>query len=302
MAWSTVLSLLFLVLRAAFSKPTINRTNFEKTNSCSEDYLVEGEDFMLFEFEAAGNNTQYPFHQGLLGPQFYYSTLTRAQDSPHCSGFDLFSAKMELLKFQSSFTDNQIFLVPGEDTTVLQMEVSGNNSVHSFHGKNGPKFYYTTTDGISHEGCLGFDPVTGSCTKRTGVRDACSCEMKTSNKYWLSYNKTAAVDTSKATVYLLWPGRPNLRSDIYIFPEIRVKDKIIPSSSSSVIIAVVLVTFAAVVAGVGVLVIMKYGRLEVGNSQASQNRVSSDVRSQINTEHETGTVINQQEAEDETKT
>ncbi|KAK3776942.1 hypothetical protein RRG08_042301, partial [Elysia crispata] len=159
MAWSTVLSLLFLVLRAAFSKPTINRTNFEKTNSCSEDYLVEGEDFMLFEFEAAGNNTQYPFHQGLLGPQFYYSTLTRAQDSPQCSGFDLFSdecidrtgqpnacrSKMELLKFQSSFTDNQIFLVPGGHYCSPDGGV-WKQLCPLFSWKNGPKFYYTTTD------------------------------------------------------------------------------------------------------------------------------------------------------------
>ena len=46
----------------------------------------------------------------------------------------------------------------------------------------------------------------------------------------------------------------------YLFP-VPVKDKIIPSSSSNVIIALALVTLAAVVAGVGVLVIMKYGTL-----------------------------------------
>ena len=38
----------------------------------------------------------------------------------------------------------------GEDTTVFQFEVSGNNSVHSFVGENGPQFYYTTTDMASH--------------------------------------------------------------------------------------------------------------------------------------------------------
>ena len=40
-----------------------------------------------------------------------------------------------------------------------------------------------------------------------------------------------------------------------------MKDKIIPSSSSSVIIAVALVALAAVIAGIGVLVIMKHGTL-----------------------------------------
>ncbi|KAK3739081.1 hypothetical protein RRG08_049205 [Elysia crispata] len=59
-------------------------------------------------------------------------------------------AKIELLSFQSSFNDNEDFLVAGEDTTVIQFEVSGNNSVHSFGGENGPQFYCTTTDMASH--------------------------------------------------------------------------------------------------------------------------------------------------------
>ncbi|KAK3767513.1 hypothetical protein RRG08_019930 [Elysia crispata] len=91
MAWSIVLSLLFLALRASFSKPTINRTNLEKTSSCSEDYLVEGKDFMLFVFEAAGNNTQYPFHDGFLGPKFFFSTAEKPVNTIECYGFDLFT-------------------------------------------------------------------------------------------------------------------------------------------------------------------------------------------------------------------
>ena len=60
-------------------------------------------------------------------------------------------AKVEFLNFQSSFNTDEDFLVAGEDTTVIQFEVSGNNSVHTFDGKNGPQFYYTTTDMVSHE-------------------------------------------------------------------------------------------------------------------------------------------------------
>ena len=45
--------------------------------------------------------------------------------------------------------------------------------------------------------------------------------MLTSNIYRLSYIKTATLNTSGATVYLLWPGKPDLRSDNYTFPEIR---------------------------------------------------------------------------------
>ena len=74
---------------------------------------------------------------------------------------------------------------------------------------------------MASQGCLAFDPGTGSCTKRTGVRDACFCEIKTSNKFWLSFTKTATLDTRRATVYLLWPGTPDLRWDNYTFPEIK---------------------------------------------------------------------------------
>ncbi|KAK3756973.1 hypothetical protein RRG08_041326 [Elysia crispata] len=97
-------------------------------------------------------------------------------------GQNVAEAKIELLSFQSSFNDNEDFLVAGEDTTVIQFEVSGNNSVHSFDGENGPQFYYTTTDMASHLGCLGFGPG----TKRTGVRDACSLTflgVVNNNKY-----------------------------------------------------------------------------------------------------------------------
>ena len=51
--------------------------------------------------------------------------------------------------------------------------------------------------------------------------------MLTSNMYRLSYTKTATLDTSGATVYLLWPGTPDLRSDNYTFPEIRGRSALI---------------------------------------------------------------------------
>ena len=48
--------------------------NFEYTKNCNDKYLVEGKDFLLIEFEANGSNTTYPLNDGLVGPQFYYST------------------------------------------------------------------------------------------------------------------------------------------------------------------------------------------------------------------------------------
>ncbi|KAK3796331.1 hypothetical protein RRG08_047334 [Elysia crispata] len=341
MDWAIVLSLLFHVLRSALSNPMFTQKNFEYTKSCSDDYLVEGKDFLLFEFEATGSNSTYPFNQGFRGPKFYFtSTASNVPVSP-CSAFDIISntctnrqgtsntcsclevqtarvyrfifnktaerilsnqsvwiewpgppaifsksyqipeirAKVEFLNFQSSFNTDEDFLVAGEDTTVIQFEVSGNNSVHTFDGKNGPQFYYTTTDMVSHEGCLGFDPGTGSCTKRTGVRDACSCEMKTSNKYWLSYTKTATLDTSRATVYLLWPGTPDLRSDNYTFPEIKG-----------------LVGLLATVAGVGVMCYKRIGGAEAINNNA-HSRVPATGTTQMETDNNKQTV-EEQKAED----
>ncbi|KAK3759816.1 hypothetical protein RRG08_018602, partial [Elysia crispata] len=218
---------------------------------------------------------------------FYYTSTTSSNPISPCTVFDLGTAKIELLSFQSSFNDNEDFLVAGEDTTVIQFEVSGNNSVHSFDGESGPQFYYTTTDMASHLGCLGFDPG----TKRTGVRDACSCEMKTSNKFWLSYTRKATLDISRATVYLLWPGKPDLRSENYTFPEIRDISCLRLIKNVSIGVAVVL--FLATVAFLDVLNNNTYGGVEDFNHHA-QGRVPSDVRKQMEAANVKESVENQQ--------
>ncbi|KAK3780469.1 hypothetical protein RRG08_024319 [Elysia crispata] len=283
MAWSTVSSLLNLLLVDALSQPRFTPVRFASTNSCSDTYLVAGVDYILSQFKAAGSNATYPFNDSSTGPRFYFTNTTGKNPNFACGVFDRgtnkctdrtgkpnscscfevqvsriyrftynmtahrelskqqiwmvwpgppeiasepydipeIRAKIELHGFESSFQTSQDFLVAGEDSTLIQIDVSGNNSVHALSGTHGPKFYYTTTDGVSHEGCLGFDPHSGSCTRRAGVRDACSCEMRTRGIYRLSYIKTATANTSRATVYLLWPGNPDLRSDNFTFPEIR---------------------------------------------------------------------------------
>ena len=55
---------------------TLTRSNFEMTASCSDDYLVEGKDFLTFEFEANVNDSSYFSNVLLNGPKFY-STWTR---------------------------------------------------------------------------------------------------------------------------------------------------------------------------------------------------------------------------------
>ena len=64
---------------------------------------------------------------------------------------NFFPAKFRFIDFKSSFGTDAEFLVAGEDYSVIQFDVSGNNSVHSFLGENGPQFHYTTANGISHK-------------------------------------------------------------------------------------------------------------------------------------------------------
>ena len=60
----------------ASGKPMITRTNFEMTKRCSNDYLVEGKDFLIFEFEANINDSSYFTNLIFSGPKFYF-TWTR---------------------------------------------------------------------------------------------------------------------------------------------------------------------------------------------------------------------------------
>ena len=62
------------VLISPSGNPVFTPKKFEYTKSCDNKYLMEGKDFLIFEFEATGSNSSYPFNQGLFGPQFYYTT------------------------------------------------------------------------------------------------------------------------------------------------------------------------------------------------------------------------------------
>ncbi|KAK3702060.1 hypothetical protein RRG08_018721 [Elysia crispata] len=89
MAWYTVFSLLIFLLRNSSGNPVLTPIKFEYTRSCSDDYLVEKEDFMVFVFEATGNNSAYPFHHAFYGPQFQYTTTTSDDFISPCSAIDL---------------------------------------------------------------------------------------------------------------------------------------------------------------------------------------------------------------------
>ena len=60
---------------------------FEYTRSCSDDYLVEKKDFMVFVFEATGNNSAYPFHHAFFGPQIQYTSTRNHVFSVSFIGF-----------------------------------------------------------------------------------------------------------------------------------------------------------------------------------------------------------------------
>ena len=55
---------------------------------------------------------------------------------------------MKLMQFQSTFKYNKNYLVAGKDSSVIRFEISGADGPDF---TSGPKFYYTTTDGVSHE-------------------------------------------------------------------------------------------------------------------------------------------------------
>ncbi|KAK3776949.1 hypothetical protein RRG08_042308 [Elysia crispata] len=286
MVWSTVFSLLILFMRqcsAAFLSPN----SFRYSSTCSDQYLVEHDDFIVLYVVAIQPTSTHPFQNACKGPHFFCSRKTRNNTLlipvGVCTTFDLgtdqctdrggepnsCSSKIKFLGFQSSSSnDFEDFSVAEKDTTVIQFLVSGNNSVHSFNGINGPQFYFTTKDNVSVKGCLGFDNDTGSCTNRPGVRDACSCEMLTSTVYLLSYTITASHNTSGATVYLLWPGKPDLRSGNYTLPELRAVRGSGYNVHTSLSIGVGLVFLLATVAGVGVMYHSQNGDTENKNIPA----------------------------------
>ena len=69
----------------------------------------------------------------------------------------------------------------GEDTSVIEFEVSGNNSVHAFIGKNGPQFYYTTTDGVSHKVGYSYGNIKGG--NKNSINNLYMPEISASSAY-----------------------------------------------------------------------------------------------------------------------
>ncbi|GFR89704.1 hypothetical protein ElyMa_004285800 [Elysia marginata] len=131
------------------------------------------------------------------------------------------TAKMSFIKFSSTFKKSQDFLVAGEDSTVLEFDVYGGEIYNIPDNGNAPQFYYVTNDGVEHKGCASFDRDTGTCINQTRTNDRCSCRKTSRCVYRISYTLSARQYVSKATVYLLWPGKANLRSDNFTLLQIK---------------------------------------------------------------------------------
>ncbi|KAK3729746.1 hypothetical protein RRG08_022059, partial [Elysia crispata] len=106
MVWSTVFSLLILFMKQYSAFPTFSLVEFEYSNTCSDDYLVEPkikflriwssnenkgfivaeEDITFIQFEVSGGNSVHSF-KGIDGPEFYYTT-TDGVSYKGCSGFE----------------------------------------------------------------------------------------------------------------------------------------------------------------------------------------------------------------------
>ncbi|GFR59557.1 hypothetical protein ElyMa_000056400 [Elysia marginata] len=131
------------------------------------------------------------------------------------------STEISFIKFSSTFKKSQEFLVAGEDSTVLEFDVYGGEIYNIPESGNAPQFYYVTSDGVEHKGCASFDRDTGNCINQTRSNDRCSCKKTSRCVYRISYTLPARQYVNNATVYLLWPGEADLRSDNFTLPQIR---------------------------------------------------------------------------------
>ncbi|GFS19136.1 hypothetical protein ElyMa_001538400 [Elysia marginata] len=133
---------------------------------------------------------------------------------------EVYTAEVSFFKFSSTFKKSQEFLVAGEDSTELEFDVYGSEIYNIPESGNAPQFYYVTTDGVEHKGCPSFDRDTGICINQTRTNDRCSCRKTSRCVYRISYTLSARQYVSNATVYLLWPGKANLRSEDFKLPQI----------------------------------------------------------------------------------
>ena len=75
--------------------------------------------------------------------------------------------------------------------------------------------------------CSCFDGITSACISTPGQPNACSClEVQPFQVYRCTYNMTAERSLSNQSVWMVWPGPPELVSKSYKIPEIRGKLKL----------------------------------------------------------------------------
>ncbi|GFR70909.1 hypothetical protein ElyMa_005665100, partial [Elysia marginata] len=187
--------------------------NFKRTQECWGEEISPGEYHLTYNKTAdedTSNVTVVMHWSGKKGDPIRLDTYTF---------HEVYTAKMSFIKFSSTFKRSQEFLVAGEDSTVLEFDVYGIYKIPE--SGNAPQFYYVTYDGVEHKGCKSFDSDTGTCINQTRTNDRCFCRETTRCVYRISYTLSARQYVSNATVYLLWPGKADLRSDNFTLPQIR---------------------------------------------------------------------------------
>ncbi|GFN96495.1 hypothetical protein PoB_002300100 [Plakobranchus ocellatus] len=76
--YGTILVLLKLLLAMTTAQePSMKIVTSSSSFSCSKDFLVLGEDFVTFELDVSGNNSEYTLHDYTYAPRFILSRLVR---------------------------------------------------------------------------------------------------------------------------------------------------------------------------------------------------------------------------------
>ncbi|KAK3762841.1 hypothetical protein RRG08_056969 [Elysia crispata] len=134
--------------------------------------------------------------------------------------------KIRMIQFESSHLCSNEYLVEGLDSIFINYEVSGNDSIYLFDLFDGPKHYYTESNGKLNQPCNAFTSTTGDCIERNGpIARFCTCCCQTFNSIHTGFNITARTEISNGTVYLRWPGTvTDIFSKKYRFPEVRAKE------------------------------------------------------------------------------
>ncbi|RUS72782.1 hypothetical protein EGW08_019442, partial [Elysia chlorotica] len=81
--------------------------------------------------------------------------------------------------------------------------------------------------------CTAFNPETGACENRKHHPSICHCQRLYTGAYRISYIFNVTVAASNQSVYMLWAGKPDIRTENQYLPEVkRVSVTCIPPNTA----------------------------------------------------------------------